>query len=372
MNIKKTDPNTEPQKDKNIEAAVEMYDARLRELLFKKYDILKIWENALGVNPDIKSLFDSFGPPSNLLKEADRWTKDPNTSSFQDFCLWALLWYTENIIQKIEQTTTDETTTIVNAAKNSQTEITTQIKKQFNTLTKEITNNYNNIIKTNNTNVKTITNFIKDESLEQLLKDINQKLDNIIEDGVKYDPEPILSGIVGESYYKWDNLNMYQPTCVFMFKEHVTVGTPRRSQIKVRLPISPNEFTPEYQSDLRNKVLGYRDLSYTHGTNRYYFVSSDKAFKTTIYLGTKDDGDHVLSTICDMINITFNTNKGSYTERTVRAKINQNNPNITGLPNNPMDYDDEFHVELNRVVVLINGSIQPVVIYQKTNEPSFY
>ena len=75
---------------------IELYDTRLRQILSDKLKFVQEWGVALEKNPDISSLFESFGTPSSFMsKDASFWKENPKMHAFQDFLLYAPIWYSK-------------------------------------------------------------------------------------------------------------------------------------------------------------------------------------------------------------------------------------------------------------------------------------
>lgn len=146
--------------------------------------------------------------------------------------------------------------------------------------------------------------------------------------------------------------------------EETSIGLCRRSQIKTRLPILPNEFTPEYRIELKKRIDLMQYKQYTYGTNRFTYVAPDKLWRTSIFCNSETDGTRITFSVCDTIQDPFISGQGSFTYRILRKKIQQNNPQITKINNNTVKYGEPIPIFLSRAVVLLNGSEKPTLIWK--------
>lgn len=200
-----------------------------------------------------------------------------------------------------------------------------------------------------------------EELEEKLMEVIKKTFTKLKEDFL----EEVALRIVGESYYRWDNMSHYYPTCIFVFIQLNTERTPKRSQIKTRLPVVNDQYTDKYQKALKDRVLRNTDLHYSHGNQRATFVSETKNFKTTVFFENAGEVTQLFIRLCSIIQTPFSEKQLSITLSGPRKRIDLNKPEITHLNNNPLNYHVPVPLTLYRVAVLINGSEKPNVIYQR-------
>lgn len=181
---------------------------------------------------------------------------------------------------------------------------------------------------------------------------------------VDYVPDAVSNRVVGMSYFAWDSQRSYHPTIAFIFLEDTPGKAQRRTEIQARLPIKPNQFTPRYRADLVERIdavaLSFR---YKRGPSRYYYVDSQKRWKTTVYCANSEEGENAVRQICFLINVDFDYHQGSFTAKFERTRLNQYNSRVVKLPKNPIDYKEYFTVKLFRVSVLLQGCISPITVY---------
>ena len=181
---------------------------------------------------------------------------------------------------------------------------------------------------------------------------------------VDYVPDAVSNRVVGMSYFAWDSQRSYHPTIAFIFLEETTDKYRRRTEIQARLPIKPNQYTKKYQADLVQRLDAEGpNFKYYRGPSRYYYVDSQKRWKTTVYCANSTEGENAVRQICSLINENFDFHQGSFTAKFERTRLNNYDQAITKIPKNPIDYKEYFKVKLFRVSVLLQGAISPITVY---------
>lgn len=195
------------------------------------------------------------------------------------------------------------------------------------------------------------------------------ELSNNKKDLENYLPDQMASRVVGIPYARFDSMSNYYPTIYFNFVEYNPIGYNRYIRWKARLKIKNEEFTPDYAQRLRQNIIDRTPFLHRTGPNRYYYVSEDKRWKTTIYCCTQRSGEQAVEYMCKIIEENFLPTQGSFTTKRLRKKLSQNIPAVSHIPNNPDNYHEIFIVQLIRVSVLINGAISPITIWPIPSEP---
>lgn len=181
---------------------------------------------------------------------------------------------------------------------------------------------------------------------------------------VDYVPDAVSNRVVGMSYFAWDSQRSYHPTIAFIFLEETDDKYKRRTEIQARLPIKPNQFTPKYRAELVERLdAGGPSFKYYRGPSRYFYVDSQKRWKTTVYCANSSEGEKAVREVCGFINENFDYTQGSFTAKFERVRINNYNASVTKIPKNPIDYKDYFQVKLFRVSVLLQGAVSPITVY---------
>lgn len=107
----------------------------------------------------------------------------------------------------------------------------------------------------------------------------------------------VCNGVVGESYLKWDSVSSYFPSLVFVFNELRVTGIKRRTQIKTRLPTKSEEITREDILGLRTTIQRFANWTYNYCPLRANYVSSNKRWKTTVYLENESVAKNIFTQI---------------------------------------------------------------------------
>lgn len=203
------------------------------------------------------------------------------------------------------------------------------------------------------------------KSEEKILLEITENKKDL----ENYLPDQMASRVVGIPYARFDSMSNYYPTIYFNFVEYNASGDNRYIRWKARLKIKNEEFSPDYAELLRNNIINRVPFLHQTGPNRYYYVSEDKRWKTTIYCANERGGQQAVEYMCKIIQENFVPSQGSYTTKSLRKKLSQNIPAISGVANNPYNYHEIFTVQLIRVAVLINGAYSQITIWPIPSEP---
>ena len=92
-------------------------------------------------------------------------------------------------------------------------------------------------------------------------------------------------------------------------------------------------------------------------------MSSDKRFKTTVYGQTNSQIRNLYQTILPVIKEPFEENNLSYTSGPRRVSITRRNVTLAGIPAQYDDYNLIFQVEIDRVMLLVDGIESPIVLF---------
>lgn len=169
--------------------------------------------------------------------------------------------------------------------------------------------------------------------------------------------------IIGESYFKWSSTNQFYPTMVFVFVERDVVQYPRRSQIKVRIPLSPEEVTPAIIALYKERIEALIDFSYEYGLIRCNYVAVNKRYKTTIFTINRAEAINVLTTISNVIGEAFEPDLLSVTEGRRRPALARRQEPIGDNPAEIQDYNENFKVYLVRATLLVGGVKYPIEVF---------
>ena len=168
--------------------------------------------------------------------------------------------------------------------------------------------------------------------------------------------------VVGDSWFRWDGTHTYYPTLCFKFREKHVIGNARTSQIQIKLKENNKALTDADIIKLRSSVRGLGVLEYVYGSNRGYFVAKNRRFKTTVYGDSRDDIEKVLRACLSVVEEDFDPDYLSYTNGIKRDNIVKRNLPLSGLSVNPVNYKKPSVQQLFRVLLLVNGMEQPIVI----------
>nr|QWE36188.1 hypothetical protein [Oedogonium capilliforme]QWE36193.1 hypothetical protein [Oedogonium capilliforme] len=172
--------------------------------------------------------------------------------------------------------------------------------------------------------------------------------------------------IVGESYFKWNLTTSYYPTVVFIFKEvsKDLVGIYRRVQIKLRYFKESNEVNSNDVSSLRKQCNDLKNLEYMYGQVRVNFVPPNKVGKTNLFVQDKETAIYLLAILCQIAGVEFNEGCLSLTEGRKKSFITRRTIPLDNYEPVLDSYQTIFKVRLYRVVLLINGLPQPIIIFR--------
>lgn len=195
---------------------------------------------------------------------------------------------------------------------------------------------------------------------EELVKRIEEKLDKLFD---KLADEVSLR-IVGESHYKYDAISSFYPTLTLIFKEDNVSQYPRRTQIKLRLPVMTDELTDQYIEEIKLKATSLVGLTYSHGAIRATFVSTDKRFRTLVIVDSKKEAQRLFKVLLNFLGEPFEETTLTYSEGYKRPAKTKRTIPLDGVALNKATYNEKFTLKLYRIVLLVNGLTAPIVIYQ--------
>ena len=175
----------------------------------------------------------------------------------------------------------------------------------------------------------------------------------------------VCENIVGESYSRWDSTSRYYPTIIFFFKEETDSNKIRRCQIKLRLKEKNEDISEVTIKTLKSAFNSLGSLSFTYGITRANYVSTDKRYKTTVFCDSRQDAEHVLTTLCNLVGDTYEARNLSITIERQRENTIKRTRVLSGTGLNSVDYGISFKVSLHRCVLLINGLEKPYLIGRK-------
>ena len=219
--------------------------------------------------------------------------------------------------------------------------------------------------------VKDIRSDLRKQSddIKARLKRIEDKLDQLSKDQEECCEElPDRLGkvvgqyVVGDSWFRWDGTHTYYPTLCFKFKEIETIQYPRTSQIQIKLKKNNQSLTDADIVRLRSSVANLDRLQYCYGSNRGYFVAKNRRFKTTVYGDSREEIEKVLQACISVVEEEFDPNYLSYTDGVKRENVVKRGTPLLGVSTNPVNYKKPSTQELFRVLLLVNGMEQPIVI----------
>ena len=205
-----------------------------------------------------------------------------------------------------------------------------------------------------------------DELLEKHLKEFKNYLDDWKKDLIKEVAAEVSLQVVGESYYKWDSVTTYFPTITFLFKETGVSQYARKSQIKLRLLKRNEELTQADIDKLRINCNTILNSTYSYGSQRYNYVSSDKRFKTTVFGENSTEIKGLLSSLCKVINEPFEERNLSITLSRTRVNPNRRSSVLEGIELNTISYQGNFKVKFRKAVLLVNGLKSPIVLAENS------
>ena len=160
-----------------------------------------------------------------------------------------------------------------------------------------------------------------EELLKGQIKEFKSYLDDWKKELIKEVAQEVSLQIVGESYYKWDSVTTYFPTITFLFKEVGVSQYPRKSQIKLRLSKRNEDLTTSDIDNLKRSCDAILNSTYSYGTERFNYVSSDKRFKTTVFGKNTPQIKALLCSLFQVINEPFEERNLSMNSS--RTRVNQ-------------------------------------------------
>lgn len=196
-----------------------------------------------------------------------------------------------------------------------------------------------------------VNDFTRDQAseLNKFLRDTKEGLPSIL-------TNEVCTNIVGESYAKWDSVCSYFPTILFLFSENTVSTKKRKSQVKLRLKQPSTEITDKNIQQIRERLKTIGSVSYTHGTCKGNYVSSDKRFKTAVNGADRGSITTLLNSIFFVVDEKFDPELLSTTEiGKKRNSLTKRETGLWGLEVNTVNYQQNFALKLNRVHLLVNG-----------------
>nr|YP_009105467.1 hypothetical protein [Parietochloris pseudoalveolaris]AIT94094.1 hypothetical protein [Parietochloris pseudoalveolaris] len=251
-----------------------------------------------------------------------------------------------------------ETGSVITQVKTGVREIDNRIDKSSHDLQVKYDEGVKQLEKSISTSEKTLEKDIETET---------QTLEEFFKEEIKLLPETVAKEvslwIVGEAYKKWDSVTSYFPSLTFIFVEDTESNEPRRCQIKVRLKKPGTDLTEADIEKLRVLTLAHGNMGYTWGRVRGNYVSGDKRFKTTIYGSSENEIVNILSKICSITEDRVERNLFTFTSGgTLRPSHTRRTIGLDGKSLNDSNYKENFYLKLKRVVLLVNGLQQPIII----------
>lgn len=244
---------------------------------------------------------------------------------------------------------------IINKISGWHNSVFSKIKDLNKDLTKTINESTKEINNHTNKEIKGLTDKL--DHLEEYLKDEFSKLPDTVSSEVSLN-------VVGQSYYKWDSISQYFPTITFLFKEINVTNYPRHSQIKLRLKQKNTDISEMVIAKLRLNVLRIAGLTYLYGPIRSLYVSSDKRWKSTIFVEQESEAIQILEKLCNVIDEPFNNKNLSFTTNRQRTNPFKRIIPLDGVDINDVSYNTDLKLKLHKVVLLVNGLKSPIIIYK--------
>lgn len=201
-----------------------------------------------------------------------------------------------------------------------------------------------------------------EELLEGRIKEFKGYLDEWEKELIKEVAEEVSLQIVGESYYRWDSVTTYFPTITFLFKEVGVSQYARKSQIKLRLSKRNEELTTLDIDNLKRSCNAILNSTYSYGTQRFNYVSSDKRFKTTVFGKNTPQIKKLLSSLFKVINDPFEEHNLSITSSRTRVNQTKRLLPLDTTEVNPITYKASFKVKFRKAVLLVHGLKSPIVL----------
>ena len=230
------------------------------------------------------------------------------------------------------------------------------VSERINTLQN---NNYLDLKQTLAENTESITTSIK-EAKDEILKSLDEGLEKI---SIKVINE-VCNSVGGESYLKWDSVSFYFPTLTFVFNELNVTRLKRRTQIKTRLPKKSEEITKEDVLALKNTILRFQDWTYNYGPLRANYVSTDKRWKTTVFLENEIIAKEIFNQIGAIIGEAIDFDLLSFTQlKKRRPRLTTRNAPLDDINLNSTNYDEVFSLDLKRAVLMVNNLERPIQVF---------
>jgi uncharacterized protein YicC (UPF0701 family) len=176
--------------------------------------------------------------------------------------------------------------------------------------------------------------------------------------------EQVACKIVGTTYYRWDLDTNYSPTLMFLFEEKKEGIPKRQTQIKAKLPYSTESLPIDIIETLRISLKKEGPISYSRGPLRASFVHPSRKWKTTLFVQHKNDAKKIMTYIFSILGIPPAIDGLSYTEGRNKFSPTKLVRHIPGIALRQDDPQEIFEVVLKRVVLLVNNSKNPTLIWK--------
>lgn len=214
-----------------------------------------------------------------------------------------------------------------------------------------------------------------DKKLDDIQKHFDGALKKAREDAVKYADETkkevidticeeIPNRVVGESYFRYNSTSSFYPTMSLVFLEETQNNNPRRAQMRIKIDKTSEQVDQKFIDHIKSTLQSLHDKGFEYGPVRACYVSTDKRFKNTMFVKTKQDAINTLTALYEMVGLPFDENNLSVTEGRNRKSITRRTTSLDGVPPFVQNYNEHFRVNLYRVVIQVNGLARPILIYK--------
>lgn len=203
-----------------------------------------------------------------------------------------------------------------------------------------------------------------DAALDTARKDAVKYADQTKKDVIKEVCEEVPNRVVGESYFRYNSTSSFYPTLSLIFLEETENNAPRRAQMRIKIDKTSEEIDQAFIDHIKRTLESEYNKGFEYGAVRACYVSSDKRFKNTMFVKTKQDAVNTLKALYELVGLPFDINNLSVTEGRNRKPITRRTRALAGVQPLVQDYQANFRVNLYRVVIQVNGLEKPVLIYK--------